>query len=182
MTSQIFYRAALDIEETDGRTLTGKAFYFDMPSRVRDPGTSPYMEEFARTSVTKTLQERAGGIFPLFVSHDYSRDPVGAVRFTPGKDGLDFEARISKTIDGDEKLELINDGAMRSVSVGFRAVKNGSRRGPDGPITVRSEIALRELSLAPTGFAQHQGAEILAVRAVIETPRLDALRKRRIRL
>lgn len=180
MSEQTFYRAALDIKESDGRTLTGRAFFFNVPSRVQDPTGPPYWESFSRASVNKTLKEH--DVFPLFDRHDYSKLPVGAVRFIPAEDGLDFEARLSATAASDEMKSLVDDGAMRSVSVGFFCTKSGKQVGPNGPITVRQEIGLRELSLAPTGFGQHQGAEILAVRHKIETPRLAALRKKLVLL
>lgn len=182
------YRATLDIEESDGRTLAGRAFYYDHPSRVSDPPRFvPYLEEFVTRSTDKTLTDR--GEFPLFAQHNHTVPPIGVVRFRAARGELRYEAHLSRTRDADEKLELVNDHAMRSVSVGFRAIADGKRTGPDGPIIRRLEIALRELSLAPTGFGQHAGAEVLEVRAVDElelevlgTPRLNALRRRRILL
>lgn len=177
MTATILTRASVDLT-TSGRTLEGLAFKWDHPSLVRDATGPAYLEAFARNSTTKTIKER--GTFPVMVMHRYDSLPVGAVSFLPSDEGLMFSAPLSATRDADEVLALVNDGAMRSVSVGFRAIANAERTSPQGRVTVRKEIALRELSVAPTGFGQHEGAEILAVRAEQEgTPRLDQLRKRK---
>lgn len=149
----------------EGRTLIGRAFRWDTPSRVADPGVAPYLEEFTRGSTTKTLAERADP-FPLLKVHRLDLDPLGVARFRPSDEGLMFEAPLSRTRDADEMLELVNDGAMRSVSVRFRPIQSRRRILDTGdPVVSRTEIALRELSLAPTGFGQHDDAEVLAVRA-----------------
>lgn len=148
---------------TEGRTLIGVAFKWDHPSSVVDPGTAAYLEEFTRGSVTKTLAER--GSFPLLKMHRLDTDPLGVARFTPAQEGLLFEAPMSRTVAADETLELVRDGAMGSVSVRFRPIHQRLRHSDAGSVVSRTEIALRELSLAPTGFGQHEGAGVLAVRS-----------------
>ena len=78
-----------------------------------------------------------------------------------------FEATVSKTQRGDEHLELVNDGAERSVSIGFRPLNTvrGRMIGGAAVDQYRTEVMLRELSLAPTGFGQYADAGVLAVRA-----------------
>jgi len=171
---------SIDVEPGDGRTLTGVAFKYDTPSLVRDPGAPAYLEEFSRSSADKTIAQR--GPVPLMVLHADHRLPIGVATFERGQDGLDFTARVSETKDGDDILTLVNDGALRSVSVRFRAFGSRQRMTARGKVTTRTEIGLRELSLVPSGFGAHDGAEVLAVRSELEaagTPRLDALRKRR---
>lgn len=166
---------SIDIEPGDGRELLGVAYRYDHPSLVRDPGAPPYREAFTRMAATKTITQR--GTVPLMLIHDdRGRLPVGVATFEAGPDSLLFRARISETRDGDDALTLVNDGALRSVSVRFKPLQSARRDG----VVVRQEIALRELSLVPTGFGAHEGAEVLAVRhEAAGTPRLDALRKRR---
>lgn len=150
----------------DGRTLEGLAFRWDHPSLVADPGARPYLEEFARGSTDKTLRER--GVFPLLKYHRADRDPVGVVQFRPATEGLMFTAPLSSTTEASETLELVNDGALRSVSVRFTPIKQRRRASADGIVTTRTEVRLRELSLAPTGFGLHEGAMVTAVRADLE--------------
>ena len=171
---------SIDIEPGDGRTLTGVAYRYDTPSPVRDPGAPPYLEEFSRSAADKTISQR--GTVPLMVLHADHRLPIGVATFERGDSSLIFNARVSETRDGDEALQLVNDGALRSVSVRFRAFGSRQRITPRGKVTTRTEIGLRELSLVPTGFGAHADAEVLAVRSELDeisTPRLDALRRRR---
>ena len=170
----IFQRASLDLTTGKGRTLEGLAFRWETPSLVQDPGSPRYLEEFARSSTAKTLRERA--IFPLYNEHHHDEGMLGGVTFSPASEGLAFRSEVPQTDDGDQLLEEINSGRMRSVSVGFRAFKNAKRADVRGPVTVRQEIGLIELSVCRDG--QHDGAEILAVRAKLATPKLDAAKRR----
>jgi HK97 family phage prohead protease len=163
----------------EGRTLLGVAFHWDHPSSVVDPGAPAYLEEFTRGSVTKTLAER--GSFPLLKMHRLDLDPIGVARFTPAEEGLLFEAPMSRTLAADETLELVRDGAMGSVSVRFRPIQHRLRHSDAGAVVSRTEIALRELSLAPTGFGQHEGAGVLAVRAeLVDQADDDLLEQQRL--
>lgn len=173
------YTRSFDIG-TEGRTLTGLAFKWDTPAKVKDPGVPPYYEEFARGSTDKTMQEHP--LVPVLRNHRLTEDPVGVATFHRSAEGLVFTAPLSRTRDADETLELVNDGAMRSVSVRFASFKDRMRMAPEGRITTRVEIGLRELSVVTTGFGQHPGAEVLAVRSEDGTPRLDAVRQRLILL
>lgn len=158
------YRASLEIGATNGRTLEGLALKWATPALVRDLTGPAYWEEFVAQSVDRTLAQRSEP-FPVFKRHDYTKDPVGVVTFQRSHEGLIFAAPLSKTRDGDEALELVNDGAMSDVSVGFRPLRALARMAPQGRVTSRQEIALRELSLAPTGFGQVPDAKVHAVRS-----------------
>jgi HK97 family phage prohead protease len=178
---------AVDVQ-AEGRTLIGRAFRWEHPEVTVDPGVAPYLEEFTRGSTTKTLAERSDP-FPLLNFHRLDLDPLGVARFRPAAEGLMFEAPLSRTRDADDMLELVNDGAMRSVSVRFRPIQHRRRVLDTGdPVVSRTEIALRELSLAPTGFAQRDDAEVVAIRAgdtdaeLLEQARAAARAERRRRL
>lgn len=155
----------------DGRTLEGLAFRWDTPAMVRDGNGPAYLEEFHRSSVRKTLTERARR--PLGLMHPWAPgatgrpSPIGAVEFKPSAEGLAFKARMSNTAAGNEALELVNDGALSDVSVGFNSFANRYRMLPAGRVTTRMEIGLMELSLVPTGMGAHPGAEVHAVRATV---------------
>ena len=165
---------------TEGRTLSGYAYFYDRPSLVQDPGAPAYNEAFRAGAATKTILERQK--FPLGYLHPWAPGartdptPLGAVQFREGELGLEFDALVSKTRAGDEMLELVNDGAVTDVSIGFRAIKEQKSSG----IVYRTEIGLIELSLVPVNMGAHDGAEVVAVRTdnVEETPRLIAARKR----
>lgn len=165
----------------EGRTLIGMAFRYDHPSRVTDDGRTFYNEAFSRGCANKTIKDRAtralGLMHPWSPGARTSPIPVGAVTFNNGPDGLEFNAVVSRTRDGDEVLELIKDGALHDVSISARLIRNSKR----GDVVYRDEIALRELSLCPPGMGQHEGAEVLAMRSDLAapgTPRLDESRRR----
>lgn len=180
MTETLF-RATLDVAETTGRTLSGLAVPWDKPTRVRDLTGPAYLEAFTPGSADVTMRQHPS--FPVFKRHNYNEDPIGVVTFQRSAEGLIFEAPLSKTKAADEALELVNDGAMRSVSVGFRPLKSINRPSTDGTVTWRTEVALRELSLAPSGFGQYPEAMVASVRTEqIETPVLTALQRRRARI
>lgn len=150
--------------EADGRTLSGIAYFYDRSSMVSDGGPA-YLEQFSRTAANKTIKER--GSVPLGYLHPWSPtsrsdpQPLGTAQFRNGSDGLEFTARLSNTSYANEMLELVNDGAVRDVSIGFLPIKSLTKDA----VTVRTEIALRELSLVPTGFGAHTGASVMEVRA-----------------
>lgn len=179
--SDTLWRATFEIGDAVGRTLEGLAVPWDRPTRVRDMTGPAYLEAFAPGSADVTIRQHPS--FPVFKRHNYAQDPIGVVTFQRSHEGLIFTAALSKTNAADEALELVNDGAMRSVSVGFRPVQHIKRAMADGEVTVRTEVALKELSLAPTGFGQYQEALVSSVREEqLTTPILDALQRRRARI
>jgi HK97 family phage prohead protease len=129
--------------------------------------------------------------YPVFTRHNYSEDPLGNVVFHRSAEGTMFEATLSRTYEADQKLVLVNDKVLNSVSVGFRPHHHVLRTTPDGNLVYRTEVAYRELSLAPTGFGAYEDALVSAVRTEdldtehigrLRTPVLDALHRRRSRL
>lgn len=179
------YRATLEILATEGRTISGLAVPWDKPTRVRDVIggrlSKPYLEALSPTSTDVTIRQHPN--FPIFTRHDYRSDPVGVVTFARSAEGSVFEGALSKTPDADAKLELINDGAMRSVSVGFRPIQAIKRRFAEGETVYRTEVAYRELSLCPTGFGQYDDAGITAVRDLLEgDDEVEALRAAHVAL
>ena len=107
---------------------------------------------------------------------------LGQVSFNHSDDesALMFTAELHRNAEADAILENLDE--WRDVSIGFAAIRNGERyTDHHGKIVQRAEIALRELSLAPTGTGLAKGAEVLSVRSA-QTPRLHRLRQRRIYL
>lgn len=161
--TDILFRA-LEIGDAVGRTLSGVAVPWDRPTTVRDKTGPAYVEAFAPQSADASIKQHAS--FPMFARHDYVQDPLGVVVFQRSAEGLIYEAPLSKTARADEMLELVNDGAMRSVSIGFKPIHEVQRSiGSVNVRAYRTEVALRELSLAPTGFGQYAEAGVSAVRA-----------------
>ena len=170
MSDTTLYRASFELQPVaDGRTLTGVAMRWDTPTLVRDVIAGrlgpQYAEAFAPSSADADL--RAGAERPMFVRHDYTQDPIGMTTFvsSPAERSLLFDTPLARTKRADECLELVNTGAMRSVSVGFQPINTIAKRFAQfGDVKYRTGVSLRELSLAPTGFGAYPGAEVLAVR------------------
>jgi HK97 family phage prohead protease len=82
-------------------------------------------------------------------------------------DGPYFAGRISRTVAGDELLELVRDRVYRSVSIVFEELPGGSVMGRDGIID-RRRVALARVGVVERGA--YQGAQVLNVRS---TPMRD---------
>jgi HK97 family phage prohead protease len=156
----------LELRGGDGRTIVGIAVPFDQPAEVSDGGW-PYIETFRRGSFAKTIRERGPQGVKTFAKHQrISSLPIGrASLLREDAIGLYSELRVSKTVAGDEVLELVRDGALDGLSVGFRAVKDRQVRGG----VERLEVALHEISVVDA--AAYAGAVITGVRS--ESPYLS---------
>jgi phage head maturation protease len=158
----------------EGRHLLGLAYRFDHPSRVTDDGRKFYLEEFAATSVDRSLRTR--DVYAVGILHPWSPNartspvPVGSVKFGKSADGLAFDITLARTAAGDDAKELYEIGALGDVSIGAKPIRHTLRPSPAGQVLRREEIALRELSLAPPGMGQHEDAKVLAMRAAPEIP------------
>jgi HK97 family phage prohead protease len=142
-----------------GRTIGGLVVPYNRAARVSDGGPA-YDEMFVQGSTTRTIQHR-GDRIKLLSQHNSRSNPLGVAvrdswRETP--DGLYGEFKVSRTAAGDEALELVRDGALDSFSIGFTPIKHEKRDG----VTVRTEVALREVSLVT--FPAYDDARISTVR------------------
>ena len=92
----------------------------------------------------------------LFRDHS---DIIGVVtEMEESDEGLLIRAKISETVLGNETLNLVKDGAIRSFSVGFIPVKDEKK---DNTI-IRKKVDLKEVSLV--AFPAYDKAEVLSVR------------------
>jgi phage head maturation protease len=174
---------AVPIPEVEGRTLIGRAYSYGLPASVTDDGgASRYFEQILHGADTKSIADRAGGTFPLLIWHSqdanrghFPTDEIGEVTFHPTEEGLDYTAVVSRGRLGDEMLELAKDGTAEDVSMTYRPLRNIEGVFEGHPLVSRAEIALKELSLCPTGTGQHEGAKVLVMRATTVVPDLADL-------
>ncbi len=154
----------------DGRTVHGLAVPYGVTAEVSD-GYGTYLEEFAPGAFARSIQQR-GSKVKLFTQHETRRFPIGrAVHLEERPDGLHAAFHVSDTRDGNEALELIRDGVVDAFSIGFAPVHQKRR----GDVTVRTEAALREVSLVHT--PAYEGALVAGVRSA-PTLTADAARRR----
>jgi hypothetical protein len=153
----------------DGRTIYGMAVPYNKEQRI-----SSTLTEIFRKGVFADVI-RAPHRVKLLRGHGENNVLGRATLLKETEDGLYAEFRISKTREGDEALELVKDGALDQLSIGFMPIKN--RKRPDG-VMERLKAHLAEVSLVTFG-AYGDMAAVTGVREgqPLLTPRLDEARK-----
>ena len=143
----------------DGRTIQGIVVPYGQTAKVSDGGPA-YQERFQRGAFAKYLSEKPVDRFALRLlsQHDANRPLGRAVDMVETDAGLLGSFRVSDTAYGRDQLELVRDGVLGAFSVGF--VPMQAKR--DGSITVRTEVALREVSLVT--FPAYEGAVVTGMR------------------
>ena len=157
----------------DGRTVVGIAVPFDAPAQIRDAAGN-YSEVFRRGAFARTIAER-GDRVKFLAQHERRSLPLGRARvLREDATGLYAEFRVSKTTAGDEALELIRDGALDALSIGFRPLRD--RWSADRSSVDRLEVRLDEVSAV--AFPAYDGALIAAVRSDLPHISHEAARRR----
>jgi len=109
---------------------------------------------------SKTLNERAGRVKVLWQHNE----PIGRpLSMREDAKGLFVEGRISKTRLGDEALELMKDGVVDQMSIGYIIPQGKSSVNGDG-IRVITEVKLLEFS--PVTFPMNEAAMITGVKNI----------------
>lgn len=176
------FAAELEVRSTaDGRTVTGIAAPFDAPTRITGEGF-PFDEVIRKGAFARTIAER-GDRVKFLAAHNAETLPLGrASLLREDRAGLYAEFRVSKTERGDEVLELIRDGALDSLSIGFQVVSDrwDNSKVPD----LRELLEVKLFEVSAVTFPAYDGARITAVRyepsLPLSTP--TALLRRRLRL
>lgn len=146
----------------DGRTVSGIAVPYGRPQRI----DNQLVEQFAKGAFNRQLS--ASHRVPFAREHMMLGGTLIGTTLALRDDsvGLYGEWRVSKTPVGDETLELVKDGALRDLSIGFRAKQNRSVRGSDGTtITERVTAELKEVAVVLEG-AYGEMATVSDVRSV----------------
>jgi len=161
------YDATFEVRgEGDGRTIVGIAVPYDVEQRI-----NPGLVEVFRKGVFRDVTRAANRVKLLF--QHKTDTPIGRATMLEERDGgLYGEFRISKTEAGDEALELIRDGVLSNLSVGFQPLKDEKRGG----VVNRIRAHLAEVSLVTFG-AYGDAANIVAVRQEIEKPNLASVQE-----
>ena len=159
----------LRLADGDGRTIYGMAVPYNKEQRINNTIT-----EIFRKGVFADVI-RAPHRVKLLRGHGENNVLGRATLLKETDEGLYAEFRISKTREGDEALELVRDGALDQLSIGFMPIKN--RKRPDG-VMERIKAHLAEVSLVTFG-AYGDMAAVAGVRLCTPqiTPRLYEARK-----
>lgn len=165
----------------DGRTVEAYAACFDQPYEVHDQ-YGHYMESIDRAAFNRTLSNGAGKTAMCLYNHGMTVHgtpdamasvPIGTpLEIKADGRGLLTVTRYNKSPFADEVLEAIRNGAIRSQSFRGRIIRSSPdrvptvRRGGVLPTIVRHELGLTDYG--PTPIPVNAGAEILAVRSLVE--------------
>ena len=141
-----------------GWEITARAVPLDTPTEIA-PG-------FVETIHSGSLTPREGGV-KLFSEH---RNVIGVVTDTREEDGaLMIDARISDTQLGRDVRQLIADGALTQMSIGFLPDSDGQTitRTEDGIDVTVTRATLYEVSVVP--FPAYEDTAITDQRSNAET-------------
>lgn len=165
------YTLDLEIREdgNGGRTIYGIAVPYDKEQRVAGNTT----EVFRRGAFADII--KAAHRVKLLRNHD-SKNPIGrATLLRETDEGLYAEFKVSRTREGDDALELVKDGALDQLSIGFMPIKN--RKRDDGVIE-RLKAHLAEVSLVTFGaYGDYAMVNGVRTNTIGETPRLNAAKE-----
>jgi HK97 family phage prohead protease len=139
----------------------------DVPSPVTGKPGERYLEAFDHDAFTRTLRQR-GQVRP---ARDVHGALIGsALDIMVRGDTLAATIMLSRTTEGDRALEQVRSRAYGATSIGFRPISHKIVQTANGPVVLRTEVDLREVSLAPSDKALHTGARVLAVRSAVAAP------------
>jgi HK97 family phage prohead protease len=143
----------------DGRVIRGIAVPYGQVQRINQHLT----EEFVRGAFSHQLS--AIHRVKLYNGHSNQGGALIGHQIEGRDDAAGFygEWRVSKIPAGDDTLELVRDGTLGELSIGFRSVADGNRRTADGVIQ-RTKANLFETAIVPEG-AYGDGAVITGLRA-----------------
>ena len=100
----------------------------------------------------KTLKEGGRGV-KLLWQHD-SHEPIGIPdKLVETKEGLALQGRISQTRRGTDALQLMRDGVLDALSIGFDSIKEDLEFDKKGDVVLRNirEVRLWEISAVTWG-------------------------------
>jgi HK97 family phage prohead protease len=147
----------------DGRTLVGPVLPWGVEAKVVDRGRL-VTETFQRGALADAVGQP--GRVPLTATHpqDAGMLPIGVtVELRDEADALHGAWHVSKTMVGDEVLELARDGVPLGLSIGFTEVPGGSRWSADRQRVTRTRAALDHVAVVRQ--PAYVGAGIAEVRA-----------------
>ena len=155
----------IGLASDDSRTVEGLAVPYERETKLA-PG---YYETIARDA----YQPDGGvGSIKLLWRHG---EVIGAGTATSGPDGVPIQARISQTSAGDDAYQLLKDGVVDSLSIGFIPLEYEETWDDDGSLHVRQKlIDIKEVSLVP--WPAYDDAKVTKVREKTqreETSKMD---------
>ena len=145
----------------DGRTILGRAVPFGQTAEI--PGGK---ERFVAGAFARQIAAGQIGQVKLFANHNARQVGEFAVGKTVAlderQDGAYGAWSMYDTPRGEEALHLVKTGEVTGLSIGFKAVDGGTRKGADGAFE-RHAVHLDHVVL--TNQPAYPGAVVTAVRS-----------------
>ena len=138
--------------ESDGKVIHGIA----APYGDWNPVNGAYLEQFTKSSFKRSI-DRSGDSIPLLVGHDHAEMPVGKpVNWTHSERGLECDWELANSKQAVELRDLINDGQLNNLSVGFIPDPKSDQIDNSGQVRKVSRVNARllEVSLVSVGSAE----------------------------
>lgn len=160
-----FHVRLADENATQKREFSGIAVPWDTVASIG----GFYQERIARGAVVESDDAK------VWWRHS---DPIGRITAAEDVDeGWQITGVISRTARGDEAYELLRDGVVDRLSIGFEPIEHTEETHDDGSLTVtRTRIRVREVSIVP--LPAYSGAAVTQVREAHpegETPMSETL-------
>lgn len=159
---------AVELEESDGRTLEGRVVPFGVAATVADPPDyRPYDEAFVRGAFAGAL--KAPNRVYLTFEHDMSPHPaldniIGhGVEFEERDDALYGRFRILDDRDGEKARLMIREKILGALSIEFKPL---SKPRIVNGVVQRLKVHLDRVALVRQGA--YPSAEVLALRHKLE--------------
>ena len=155
----------ISLAENEARTIEGLAVPYEHETKLA-PG-------YYETIAADAYQPDGGvGQAKLLWRHG---EVIGAGTATSGPDGVTIQARISQTSAGDDAYQLLKDGVVDSLSIGFIPLEYEETWDDDQNLHVRQKlIDIKEVSLVP--WPAYDDAKVTKVREKTqreETSKMD---------
>jgi len=156
------YKIALTSD--DSRTLEGLAVPYERETKL-GPG-------YYETIALDAYQPDGGvGQIKLLWRHD---EVIGAGTAVSSPDGVPIQARISQTSAGDDAYQLLKDGVVDSLSIGFISLEYEETWDDDQNLHVRQKkIDIKEVSLVP--WPAYDDAKVTKVREYNQREEVSAM-------
>lgn len=149
LKSLSFKASSVDLDE---RTFKGYASTWDL-----DQGGDLIL----KGAFAKTLKEAGANVKVLWQHYE----PIGRpLKMEEDDTGLFVEAKVSKTRLGDEALELMKDGVIDRMSIGYRIPEGKSDYNGETGVRIIRELKLMEFSVVT--FPMNEAAVITDVKRV----------------
>lgn len=150
----MFYKSSkFEIKASQDNTIEGYAAYFG--------NIDSYGDIIENGAFSKTLKENAGRVKVLW-QHD-TNEPIGKpVTMEQDSKGLYIKAKISMTDTGRKAMELMRDGVIDEMSIGYDIIKDEYK----GKNRMLKELRLWEFS--PVTFAANEKAKITSAKSLSE--------------